>query len=92
MLQSILFKNLDGIIDKRIRELVLPKLEPEQGGFVVGRGTTEQSFCIREIFEQHSDKPLFCAFIDIKAAFDRMLRVALWEEFRRLLYLPNSSE
>ena len=52
MLQSIpIIKILDSVLDRRLRRRVVSKLEPEQGGFRAGRGTTEQSFVIKAIFD-----------------------------------------
>jgi hypothetical protein len=73
-------KLLEIIVWIRIKELMYNDLEStggtfipfEQGGFVLERGTMEQSW-ILEISNQYyrrKKKPLFVAFLDIKKAYD----------------------
>jgi len=77
-LQSVIFKILDRIIDRRIRDFLkrCNPLEPEQGGFVSHRGTTEQFFVLQELILGCPES--LVAFIDIKSAFDRCQRPFLY--------------
>ena len=79
-LQSIpLTKIIDSVVDRRLRRRIFPKLQPEQGGFRTGRGTTEQSFTIKAIFDKfRGRRPLYCAFLDKTKAFDRTPRWGVW--------------
>ena len=79
-LQSVpLTKILDSVFDSRLRRRVFAKLQPEQGGFRRGRGTTEQSFVIKSIFDKfRGRRPLYCAFLDKTKAFDRTPRWGVW--------------
>ena len=86
-LQSTPFKLLDAVVDKRIQDKIFEHslLHPEQGGFVRKRGTQEQSGVLREIscFARETSSDLFAAFIDCKAAFDRVLRAKLFGKLKK---------
>ena len=83
-LQSIPLKILDRIIDTRLQDWLddNKKLETEQGGFVRRRGTIEQNLTVREICSimRHEKRNLYAAFLDCKAAFDRVGRSILFKE------------
>ena len=83
-LQSIRLKVIDRIIDRRLRTILKDEslLEPEQGGFVGERGTSEQSAVLRNIacIMRHEKRNWFAAFIDIKSAFPRVVRDNLLHE------------
>ena len=51
-----------------------------QFGFRQGRGTVDAAFVLRHTVEmhRHAGKPLFCAFIDFKKAYDSIDRQLLW--------------
>lgn len=71
-------------------------LAEEQAGFREGRTTIDQCFVLQHLIEKYiSNKvtSLYAAYIDLKAAFDSISRVKLWEKLeasnidRRLLFL-----
>ena len=51
-----------------------------QGGFRPGRGCMDQTFSLRGIVEKilAIDRKVFCAFVDLEKAFDRVVRKELW--------------
>jgi len=57
---------------------------PEQSGFVAGRSTIDTILALRILSELHreSDRPLNAVYLDIKAAFDSVDRIALWKALR----------
>ena len=83
-LQCIPFKVLDRVVDTRLQDWIekYEKLEIEQGGFVRRRGTIEQSCTLREICSimKFQKRNLYVAFLDCKAAFDRVARPILLQE------------
>ena len=52
-----------------------------QGGFRPGRGCIDQIFSLRMITEKFLavNQKVFCAFVDLEKAFDRVVRANLWE-------------
>ena len=55
-------------------------------GFRPGRGTVDAIFIVRQIMEKACEKkiPLYFHFIDFKAAFDTILRKALWKVLKSI--------
>ena len=53
----------------------------EQGGFRVGRSTSEQIFILKETIlgRKRGRKSTFCCFLDIRKAYDTVFREGLWE-------------
>ena len=94
-LQSVLMKIPDGVIDRRIQNKIHENalLHPEQGGFVRERGTQEQSAILREIccFAREYSQPLYIAFLDCKAAFDRVLRFLLFSKMHSFAGVDDDS-
>ena len=84
---SCVLRVFEGVLAARIQKAMHKKLSPVQGGFVRGRGTAEQLFCLREICRKHRDekKTLILAFLDFRKAFDSVwhegLLLKLWEQF-----------
>jgi hypothetical protein len=54
-------------------------LTDEQGGFRPGRGCVDQIFCFWETLRSRRGMKIFCCFIDIKKAYDRVFRAGLWK-------------
>ena len=79
-LLPVVSKVMGRIVIDRIRTRVGSKLRKEQAGFRPGRGTTGQSFILRNIMEQsigwHSS--LHVNFIDFEKAFNSVHRDSLW--------------
>ena len=63
-------KVLERIVDSLIRQLV--SIGDSQFGFVLGRGTTDAIFVVRQLQEKYlaANKRLYMAFIDLEKAFD----------------------
>jgi len=56
----------------------------EQSGFTPRRSTTDRIFTLNTIIQSRKkfQKPLWIAFVDLKAAFDSADRMALWKQLR----------
>ncbi|CAK1581002.1 unnamed protein product [Parnassius mnemosyne] len=52
-----------------------------QCGFRPGRGCTDQMFSLRMITEKllAANQKIFCAFVDLEKAFDKVVRKKMWE-------------
>ena len=77
-------KILERIVDGLIRQLV--SIDDSQFGFVLGRGTTDNIFVVRQLQEKYlaANKRLYMAFIDLEKAFDRVPRKVIWWALRKL--------
>ncbi len=55
-------------------------MSEEQGGFRKGRRCVDQIFAIKVVVEEYlgKGKKLYSAFMDLKKAYDRVDREALW--------------
>lgn len=75
---SILLHRLSTAPELRMRE--------EQAGFRSGRGCIDQIFTLRQILEHRHTyhRPTVTVFLDIRAAFDSIDRVALWNCLHRI--------
>ncbi|XP_064115167.1 uncharacterized protein LOC135221285 [Macrobrachium nipponense] len=72
-------KVLERILDERSGETV--KIGKQQYGFMRGRGTVDATFIIRQLQEERleGNQKLFCAFLDLEKAYDRIPReVMFW--------------
>ena len=56
-------------------------MRPNQSEFNSGRSTTDAILALRLLVEMHRafNRPLFVAFLDLKAAFDSMDCLVLWK-------------
>ena len=68
------------IILNRLKPQAKKTIAEEQTGFRAERGSTEQLFNLRILFEKHlqHQQDLYHVFIDFKKAFDRVWHAALW--------------
>jgi hypothetical protein len=57
-------------------------LRDEQGGFRTKRGCADQLFVLKEVWSSRRELklPTYAAFLDVKAAYDRVWRTGLWHE------------
>ncbi|KAI5754231.1 hypothetical protein M8J77_006965 [Diaphorina citri] len=85
-LTSQVAKLYERIIERKIRPVIEETLNEEQHGFRPGRSTNDLIFTIRQLMEKHYeyDKPLWIAFLDIKKAFDAIVRVKVWEALKNI--------
>ena len=63
-------KVLERIVDGLIRQLV--SIDNSPFGFILGRGTTDAIFVVRQLQEKYlaANKRLYMAFIDLEQVFD----------------------
>ena len=80
-LLSIPGKVYGRVIIERVRERTRNLIGEEQGGFMEGRGCTDQIFTVKTIVERYIGKrrKLYAAFMDLEKAYDRVDRKALWD-------------
>ena len=93
-LTSIFSKILSHIIEKRLRNWAEQNtvISDYQFGFRSGKSTTDRIFILNSLIQTVitvEKKPLFCAFVDFKKAFDSVYRNGLW---LKLLQLGTSSK
>ena len=77
-------KILQRLVDTLIRQLV--SIDNSQLGFVLGRGTTDASFVVRQLQEKYlaANKRLYMAFVDLEKVFDRVPWKVIWWALRKL--------
>ena len=68
----------------RVRDEFLARRRTEQSGFTLRLSTIDRIVTLNTIIQTRKEfqRPLWVAFIDLKAAFDSVDRMALW----KLLY------
>ncbi|MGL5231889.1 MAG: reverse transcriptase domain-containing protein, partial [Fusobacteriaceae bacterium] len=84
-LVTIASKILAGLIRKRLlREREIQTRE-EQAGFRPGRGCVDHIFSLRQILQHRHTyrQATIVVFLDLKAAFDSVSRMALWDCLKR---------
>ena len=72
-------KVLERMLDERLRDIV--KIGKQQYGFMSGRATMDAIFIVRQLQEKklEGNQKLYCAFIDLEKAYDRIPReVIFW--------------
>ena len=83
-LLSCFGKVFTAAINNRIQNYVAEKqlLDRYQSGFHKGHITTDSIFILHHLIElvYKGKKKLFCPFIDLKQAFDKVWRNGLWEK------------
>jgi len=77
---SIAAKVYAKIIERRMRVKSDGLLWEAQGGFRNGRRCTDQILSLRNIVEKNLAvcQKVFCCFVDLEKAFDRIIRKDLW--------------
>ena len=75
---------LERIVDGLTRQVV--SIDDSQFGFVLGGGTTDAIFLVRQLQEKYlaTNKRLHMAFVDLEKAFDRVPRKVIWWALRNL--------
>ncbi|TWW54739.1 hypothetical protein D4764_0188490 [Takifugu flavidus] len=67
-------KVYSGVLERRVRRIVEPRIQEEQCGFRPGRGTVDQLYTLRRVFEGAWEfaQPVHMCFVDLEKAFDRV--------------------
>lgn len=83
-LLSLPGKVYSGVLERRVRRTVEPRIQEEQCGFRPGRGTLDQLWTLGRILEGAWEfaQPVHMCFVDLEKAFDRVLRGVLWGVLR----------
>ena len=84
-LTSIPGKILTRILENRLREKIEITLDEAQNGFRKGRSTQDPIFIIRQLGEKMliTGKEIHLCFVDLRKAFDRVVREDVWESLRK---------
>ena len=66
------------IIEARLSDRV--EISKQQYGFMPGKGTTNAMFALRMLMEKYMEgqRQLYCVFMDLEKAYDRVLWEELW--------------
>ena len=83
-LLSVVRKIYAEIFVDRVRRVTGGLTDDEQGVFRAGRGCVDQIFTLKQIGEKAREKKcrVYVDFIDLKKAYDRVNREALWHVLR----------
>ena len=80
-LLSVSGKVFAHVLLNRIKPLLLSKRREKQSGFTPGRSIVDRILTLNILAQirRECHKPLFAAYVDLKAAFDSVVRQVLWQ-------------
>ncbi|TWW59217.1 General transcription factor II-I repeat domain-containing protein 2 [Takifugu flavidus] len=83
-LLSLPGKVYSGVLERRVRRIVEPRIQEEQCGFRPERGTVDQLYTISRVLEGAWEfaQPVHMCFVDLEKPFDRVPRGVLWGALR----------
>ena len=69
------------VLLNRVRGELLARRRTEQSEFTSGRLTIDQIVTLNSVIQTRKEfqRPLWVAFVDVKAAFDSVNRITLWK-------------
>ena len=81
MLLNVISKVYEAIIQKGVDEWAEEKeiIKEEQGGFRRKRGCQDQIFILNSVLNRRKKEKTYCAFIDLRKAYDSVWREGLWK-------------
>ena len=84
------YKVFAHVLPSKIDPLLRSKRRFEQSGFTSGRSTLDAILALQLLSEVHREfsQPLHVAFVDLKAAFDSVDRLALWRNWNPAVLTP----
>ncbi|TWW73573.1 hypothetical protein D4764_15G0009670, partial [Takifugu flavidus] len=83
-LLSLPGKVYSGVLERRVRRIVEPRIQEEQCGFRPGRGIVDQLYTLSRVFEGAWEfaQPVHMCFVDMEKALDRVPLGVLWGVLR----------
>ncbi|TWW54863.1 hypothetical protein D4764_0100890 [Takifugu flavidus] len=81
ILHSLSGKVYSGVLERRVCQIVEPRIQEEQCGFRPGHGTVDQLYTLSTVFEGAWEfaQPVHMCFVDLEKAFDHVPRGVLRE-------------
>ncbi|KAK3534319.1 hypothetical protein QTP86_014230, partial [Hemibagrus guttatus] len=82
-LMSHTMKLWERVVEARLRKVV--EICEQQYGFMPRKSTTDAIFALRILMEKYRDgqRELYCVFVDLEKAYDRVAREELWYCMRK---------